>query len=109
MESLTRWVRGAKIHDMEPVHAVLESMRLSLIAIAAFIAFGFFTTTLMLFRQSKVLSGITNALRNISQQVSDSEKLLRDTHELTAKAAAALENVTRLVVHPGGRLDPPRR
>lgn len=74
---------------MEALASILESMRLSLIAITALVAFGFFTTTLMLFRQSKVLK--------------DSEEILRQTHELSAKAAAALENVTRLVVHPGGR------
>ncbi len=76
--------------------AILESMRLSLIATTALVAFGFFATTLMLYRQSKIR-------RDVSKQISDSEALLRDAHALTAKAAAALENVTRLVVHPGGR------
>ena len=74
---------------MEPLASILESMRVSLIAITALVAFGFFATTLMLLRQSRVLK--------------DSEEILRQTHELSAKAAAALENVTRLVVHPGGR------
>jgi hypothetical protein len=83
---------------MEALPAILESMQLSLVAITALVAFGFFTTTLMLFRQSKVLR--------------DSEVLLRETHELTVKthvlidrAAAALESVTRLVIHTG----PPRK
>ena len=40
---------------MDALPAILESMRLSLIAIAALVAFGFFITTLMLFRQSKLL------------------------------------------------------
>ena len=74
---------------MEPLASILESMRVSLIAITALVAFGFFATTLMLLRQSRVLK--------------DSQEILRQTHELSAKAAAALENVTRLVVHPGGR------
>jgi len=74
---------------VEPLASILESMRVSLIAITALVAFGFFATTLMLLRQSRVLK--------------DSEEILRQTHELSAKAAAALENVTRLVVHPGGR------
>ena len=81
---------------MDALPAILESMRLSLVVITALVAFGFFSTTLMLFRQ-------TRALSDISKQLSASEELLRRTHELTAKAAAALENVTRLVVHPGGR------
>jgi len=74
---------------VEPLASILESMRVSLIAITALVAFGFFATTLMLLRQSRVLK--------------DSQEILRQTHELSAKAAAALENVTRLVVHPGGR------
>jgi hypothetical protein len=74
---------------MEALPRILQSMQLSLIAIAALVAFGFFTTTLMLFRQSKVLR--------------DSEIWLRETHALIAKASAALDNVTQLVVHPGGR------
>jgi hypothetical protein len=74
---------------MDPLIGILESMRVSLVAITALVAFGFFTTTLMLFRQSKVLR--------------DSQEILRQTHELSAKAARALENVTRLVVHPGGK------
>ena len=74
---------------MDALPAILESMRLSLIVIAALVAFSFATTSLMLYRQSKILR--------------DSEALLRDTHALTAKAAAALENVSRLVVHAGGR------
>ena len=81
---------------MEPLPAILESMRLSLLATTALVAFGFFVTTLMLFRQSKIL-------RDVSKQVADSAALLRDAHALTAKAAAALDNVTRLVVHRGGR------
>jgi len=81
---------------MEVLPAILESMRVSLIATTALVAFGFFVTTLMLYRQSRML-------RDVSKQVADSEVLLRDTHALTAQAAAALENVTRLVVHPGGR------
>ena len=88
-------ISGAE-NGMETLPGILESMRLSLLVIAALVAFGFFTTTLMLFRQSKLLR--------------DSATLLRETHEMTlrtyelaAKAAAALENVTRLVVHPGGR------
>lgn len=71
---------------MEALPAILESMRLSLVAITALVAFGFAVTTLMLYRQSQIL-------RDISSQVSD-------THALTAKAAAALDNVSRLVVHP---------
>jgi len=74
---------------MDALPAILESMRLSLIAIAGLVAFGFATTSLMLYRQGKMLR--------------DSQTLLRDTHALTAKAAAALENVSRLVVHPGKR------
>jgi len=81
---------------MDALPAILESMRLSLIAIAALVAFGFGTTSLMLYRQSKVLRDSEGLIR-------DSQALLRDTHALTAKAAAALENVSRLVVHPGGR------
>ncbi len=61
-------------------------MRLSLVAITALVAFGFAVTTLMLYRQSRILHDISNQLS--------------DTHALTAKAAAALDNVTRLV-HPG--------
>jgi hypothetical protein len=81
---------------MEALPAILESMRLSLIAITALVAFGFLGTTLMLYRQSRMV-------RDVSKQVAESEALLRDTHALTAKAAAALDNVSRLVVHPGGR------
>jgi len=81
---------------MEFLPAILESMRLSLLATTALVAFGFLVTTLMLFRQSKIL-------RDVSKQVADSEARLRDMHALTAKAAAALDNVTRLVVHLDGR------
>jgi hypothetical protein len=88
---------------MDVLPAILESMRLSLIATTALVAFGFTVMTLMLYRQSRTLRDIAEMLRGVSKQVSDSEALLRDTHALTAKAAAALENVTRLVVHPGGR------
>ncbi len=78
--------------SMEALPAILESMRLSLVAITALVAFGFAVTTLMLYRQSRIL-------RDISNQVSD-------THALTAKAAAVLDNVGRLVIHAGGRKPP---
>jgi hypothetical protein len=81
---------------METLPAILQSMQITLVANTALVAVGFFTTTLMLFRQSKVL-------KDISKQVADSEALLRDAHAFAAKAAAALENVTRLVIHPGDR------
>ncbi len=77
---------------MEALPAILESMRLSLVAVTALVAFGFFVTTLMLYRQSKILA-------DTAKQIADSDARLRDMHALTAKAAAALENVTRLVVH----------
>ncbi len=77
---------------MEALPAILESMRLSLVAITALVAFGFAVTTLMLYRQSRILHDISNQLS--------------DTHALTAKAAAALDNVTRLVVHPGRQRPP---
>lgn len=47
---------------MEALPAILESMRLSLVAITALVAFGFAVTTLMLYRQSQIL-------RDISSQV----------------------------------------
>jgi cell division protein FtsB len=84
---------------MEQLPAILESMRLSLIATTALVAFGFVVTTLMLYRQSQIL-------RDVSKQVADSEALVRDTHALTAKVAAALDSVSRLVVHAGGRTPP---
>ena len=88
---------------MDPLPAILESMRLSLLATTALVAFGFLATTLMLFRQSRMLRDVSRDVVSVSKQVADSAALLRDAHALTAKAAAALENVTRLVVHPGGR------
>ena len=88
---------------METLPAILESMRLSLLTIAALVAFSLLVTTLMLYRQSRMLRDISGMVRDISKQVAGSEALLRDTHALTAKAAAALENVSRLVIHPGGR------
>ncbi len=88
---------------METLPAILESMRLSLIAIAALVGFSLVVSTLMLYRQSGMLRDHSRMLREISKQVADSEALLRETHALTAKAAAALENVSRLVIHPGGR------
>ncbi len=88
---------------METLPAILEFMRLSLIAIAALVGFSLVVSTLMLYRQSGMLRDHSRMLREISKQVADSEALLRETHALTAKAAAALENVSRLVIHPGGR------
>lgn len=95
---------------METLPAILESMRLSLLTIAALVAFSLLVTTLMLYRQSRMLRDVSGMLRDvsrmvrdISKQVADSEALLRETHALTAKAATALENVSRLVIHPGGR------
>ena len=82
---------------MEVLPAFLESMRLSLVATTALVAFGCFVTTLMLYRQSKIVA-------DVSKQIADSDARLRDMHALTAKAAAALDNVTRLVVHPAGRV-----
>lgn len=86
---------------MDLLPAILESMRLSLIAIAGLVAFGFFSTTLMLLRQSKMIRDSEALLR-------ETHELTIKTHELTAKAATALENVSRLVVHPGGRPPAPR-
>ena len=88
---------------METLPAILESMRLSLLTIAALVAFSLLVTTLMLYRQSRMLRDVSRMVRDISKQVADSEALLRETHALTAKAATALENVSRLVIHPGGR------
>ncbi len=88
---------------MEALPGILEAMRLSLLAITAFIVFGFVVTTLMLFQQSRILRDISKQVSDSEALLGDSQALLRDTHALTAKAAAALENVTRLVVHPGGR------
>ena len=79
---------------MEALPGILESMRLSLVAIAGMVAFSFTITTIMLFRQSKML-------RDISQNLANSEVILKETHDLTVKGFAILENVTRLVVHPG--------
>ena len=88
---------------MEALPAILESMRLSLLAITALVGFGLVVSTLMLYRQSGMLRDHSRMLRDISKQVADSEAIVRATYALAAKAAAALENVSRLVVHPGGR------
>ena len=96
---------------METLPAILESMRLSLMTIAALVAFSLVVSTLMLHRQSRMLrdvskqvTDVSKQVGDVSKQVADSAALLRETHALTAKAAAALENVSRLVVHPGGRI-----
>ncbi len=51
---------------MEALPAILESMRLSLIAITALVAFGFFVTTLMLYRQSKILGDVSRDVASVS-------------------------------------------
>ena len=97
--------------------AILESMRLSLIANTALVAFGFVGTTLMLYRQGGIMRDVSKQVSETSKQTAEisrhsveiaamareSHALLQETHALTAKATAALENVTRLVVHAGGR------
>ncbi len=74
---------------MEALPAILETMQITLLVNAALAVFGLSVLALMLYRQSKALGAI-------SKQVADME-------ELAAKAATALENVSRLVVHSGAR------
>src|SRR5262249_13662099 len=97
----------------------------------ALVAFGFFVTTLMLYRQGGILRDVSkqvmetsqhtvvlsNQLAEVAAMARDSHAVLQETRALTAQATAALDsatrhlenvtallaNVTRLVVHPGGR------
>ena len=68
--------------SLDAMRLSLVAMRVSLVVMVVFMAFGFAFMTLMLYRQGKIL---------------------RETHALSAKAAAALDNVSRLVVHAGVR------
>ena len=68
----------------------------SLILIATMDLIGF--TAIMV-----MLSAGFRILREIHEEVAASHVRLEDMHALTAKTAAALDNVSRLVIYGGGR------
>jgi len=95
---------------MESLALVLESIRSSLLLIAGMMTLGVISMSITLHRLGQMLRAVSTdvtevaqARAEVSRQIAENTALLRDTHALTAKAAAALDNVARLVVYPGGR------
>ena len=95
---------------MESLSSALESLRWALILIAAMMTPGVISMSITLRRLGQMLREVSTDVTEVhklgaevSRQVAENTALLRDTHALTAKAAAALDNVARLVVYRGGR------
>ncbi len=74
---------------MDALPKILESMQIVLVIDIALAAIGFSVMAIMLARQSRYLA--------------QGQAIMREVHALTMQTAASLENVTRLVVHPGGK------
>lgn len=88
---------------MDSLALALTSIHWSLILIAALMTFDITFASLMLHRLGQIMRDVHADVGQISKQVAQDSVLLRETHALTAQAAAALDNVARLVVYPGGR------
>ena len=86
---------------------LLDSMRWTLMFNTVVMTLGFLCIAIMIFVTShglaKMVREVSQTTREVAEQVAEDTALLRESHALTAGAAAALENIMRLVVDPGSR------